>query len=84
MLTLTAGPNPSLGRLTLDIALPAPAALVVEMHNLNGVLLMQKKFAPGPLRLKEEVNLTPYPAGQYLISAQTDAERKVTRVVSVQ
>ena len=82
-LTLTAGPNPSQGRFTLDIDLPVPAPLVVEMHDLSGVLLMQKKFAPGPLRLKEEVNMTSYPSGQYLISAQTDAERKVTRVITV-
>jgi hypothetical protein len=83
-LTLTAGPNPSQGRFTLDITLPAPAPLVVEMHSLSGVMLMQKNFAPGPLRLKEEVSMTSYPSGQYLISAQTDAERKVTRVITVQ
>lgn len=82
-LTLTAGSNPSQGRFTLDISLPAPAPLVVEMHSLSGVMLIQKNFAPGPLRLKEEVNMTSYPSGQYLISAQTDAERKVTRVITV-
>ena len=83
-LTLTAGPNPSQGRLTLNIGLPSPSPLVVEMHDLSGTLLMQKKFAAGPLQLKEEIVMITYPSGQYLISAKSDTERKVTRVVSVQ
>ena len=83
-LTVVVGPNPTRDMLRVDIKLPQPVEVLLEVRDLRGMLFQSRQLAPQGTSLNEKVSLADYPEGVYLLNVQTATERRVIKVMRVQ
>ena len=78
-LAATAYPNPTPGRLTLLCTGAAPKTLHVVISTPVGKVLRALELPLGTAA-EATLDLTPYPAGVYLLRLQADTQQTVLRV----
>ncbi|MBU1820296.1 MAG: hypothetical protein KKG00_02125, partial [Bacteroidetes bacterium] len=83
-MTVVVGPNPTRDILSVDIKLPQPVEVLLEVRDLRGMLFQSRQLAPQGTSLNEKVSLADYPEGVYLLNVQTAMERRVIKVMRVQ
>ena len=76
---MTATPNPTSGLLNLNLELPTPRTVLVEVYDATGHRL--SRVAHGRVQsLRADTDLSAFPAGMYLLRVQADGAARTIRV----
>ncbi|MBC6992718.1 T9SS type A sorting domain-containing protein [Neolewinella lacunae] len=77
---LLLSPNPTDGRLNLQLTLPEAAPLRADVYDLTGRRVLRRDFGT-QRELNTALDLTAYPAGIYLVRLQAGDAAKTVRVI---
>jgi len=73
-------PNPSDGRVFVELSGELEGESILEILDLMGKVLLQKRFPPYFL-IKEEFNMSDRPAGIYFIRIHNDSHKTIRKII---
>jgi len=74
-------PNPSGGKFIIQVRLEAETDLTLELHNINGELLLIKQLSKILGEVSESFDLKDHPKGMYYLKMSTQDDVWIQRVV---
>ena len=80
-ISLHAGPNPTRGMLAVTIKLFQPGPVIFELRDLNGRIMLRKQMSMLKGIGSSTLDLSPLPAGTYLLSVSGSDFRKSQMII---